>query len=75
MIVADDPLAKAAETWTGRAAGPACRVCKTNLTEGHRYYQEQESVVHYCCRAREEADAREEDRLKVELEKLREMGF
>ena len=54
-VVSDDPLGKNALTWSGRTAGPPCRVCRVNLSEGHRYYQHKKMVIHYCCWARVEA--------------------
>jgi hypothetical protein len=50
-----DPLAQNAETWDKQSAGAPCRVCRVNVTLGHRYYNEGEKVVHYSCLADEEA--------------------
>jgi hypothetical protein len=44
-----------AKTWLTREPGPECRVCKTKIERGHRYYQEENGVVvHYSCKEREE---------------------
>lgn len=43
-----------AKTWLSREPGPPCRVCKTNIGRGHRYYEEDDgTLVHYCCKERE----------------------
>lgn len=54
MIRKADPLAQNAKTWSGLSAGPPCRICSVNLTEGHRYYEEKDLVVHYSCLSQEE---------------------